>query len=93
MSKFPASRVMDMGPSLERRDTSRSRVSSPSAANTDAESASAAAFLALGERCESKGALRRAGKVFLDQRQLDRPPVLVGGERLDATLQWNPIES
>src|SRR5207237_10118081 len=84
MSKPSASLAIDIGPSWLRRETRRSRVSSPSAANTGAAPMNAAfAFLEL----------RVVRKILLDQRHLYRPSTLVRRERLGAPLERDAIEA
>src|SRR5262245_58759181 len=83
MSKSAVSWVIDSGPSLDRRETRRSRVSSPNAAKTAAESASSAIARALAG----------IGQVFLDERHLHGPPTLVCRERLGTAGERNAIEA
>src|SRR5215212_8696656 len=67
---------MDAGPPLDSRETRRSRVSSPSAANTEAGSRS----------------LARAGKVSSDVLELPRPARVVLPVRLAPAGNGNLIE-
>src|SRR5437870_10450588 len=83
MAKPAVSCAIDMGPSRHSRTTRRSRVPSPSAANTGADAASFAFVL---ER-------RRLRKVLLDERHHDRPALLVRRERLRAAFQRDAIEA
>src|SRR4051812_40581828 len=73
MSKSAVSWVIDSGPSFDRRETRRRRVSSPSAAKTEAESVNSAIARALRGMCS---------QVFLDQGHDHGPPALVRGEGL-----------
>src|SRR6185436_2670589 len=73
---------MDIGPSSQRRMTSRKRVSSPKAANRGAEPRGSAAF-----------ELRRLGKILLNQRYHHCPTLFVGRERLRAARQRNLVEA
>ena len=75
--------AIDSGPSPARRDTSRSRVSSPSAAKTNADSPRSGFVLAL----------RSLGKVPLDQRRDDRPAFVVRGKCARAPLDRDVVES
>src|SRR5439155_11138308 len=72
---------IDIGPASQRRATRRSRVSSPNAANTEAESETAAFEL------------RGLGKMLLDQGDDHRPALFVCRERLGAARQRDLIES
>ena len=76
------SSVIDSGPSSQRREIRRSRVSSPRAAKTDAEPAGSTVSPELGV----------FGKILLDQPHLDGPAGLVRSECLRPALQWNLIE-
>src|SRR5215470_7508650 len=73
---------IESGPSPERRDTRRSRVSSPSAAKTAAESV----------RSGFAPALRSLGKVRLNQLDDDRPALVVRGKCLRTALERDAIE-
>src|SRR6516162_10413500 len=83
MAKPAVSLAIDIGPSSQRRDTRRRRVSSPSAPKTAAEAVSATLGLAL---CG-------CGKVFLDKLHDDRPALFVFRKRLRAAREWNSIEA
>src|SRR5262245_12587243 len=83
MSKLSVSFAMDVGPVSQSRETRPSLVSSPSAKNTVADSA-IGAFMR---------ALRRAGKVLLNQRHLLRPAAFVRRERLCAPRERNLVEA
>src|SRR5262249_10416875 len=73
---------IDSGPSLDRRDTRRSRVSSPNAAKTAADSA----------RSSLGPALRSLAKIRLDQLHHDRPALVVRHECLGPALERDAIE-
>src|SRR5580658_5515986 len=77
------SRVIDIGPSFDRRDTSPKRVSSPRAAKMGAEIVGSA-------RARE---LPRIGKVLLNQLHYHAPTLLVCRERLQAALDWNLIKA
>lgn len=83
MSKPVVSLVMDAGPSSQRRETSRKRVSSANAANSGAEPRNPGT--AFGLRC--------LGKVLLDQLYDHTPALLVRFECLCPTSQWDLIEA
>src|SRR5246127_1134716 len=83
MGKPSVSLVMDVGPLLQRRETSCSRVSSPSAANTGAEFTN----------CGTVFRLRCLGKVLLDELHDHTPALLVRLECVRATLQRDLIEA
>src|SRR5215813_6306710 len=73
---------IESGPSPERRETRRSRVSSPSAAKTAADSVSSAFALAL----------RSLAKIRLDQLDHDRPALVVRCECLRPAFERDRIE-
>src|SRR5258708_26419775 len=83
MPKTVVSLVMDAGPSSQRREINRKRVSSPKAAKSGAESSSFGT--AFGLRC--------LGKVLLDQLHDHTPALLVGLEFLRPTRQRDLIEA
>src|SRR5262245_23966012 len=83
MSKSAVNWVIDSGPSFDRRETRRRRVSSPNAAKTDAESDSSAIARALAGM----------GQMFLDERNDHAPSFLVRAERLGAARERNAIEA
>ena len=74
---------MDAGPFLQRRETNCRRVSSPRAANRRAGLSN----------CGTGFGLRSLGKVFFDQLHDHTPTLLVGGERLRPTFQWDSIKA
>jgi hypothetical protein len=83
MANPAVSFAIDIGPASQRRETSRSRVSLPSAAKTDAEPATSAVDLEL----------RGLDKMFLDQRHDHRPATLVRRERLRPACQRDSLEA
>src|SRR5215216_2740034 len=74
-------RVIETGPSADRRPSRLSRVASPSAANTGTASVS---FRAVAPR------LRDIPREILD---LPRPPLVVHAERLGPAGERDPIEA
>src|ERR1700760_3858895 len=74
---------MDKGPSSHKRNTRRRRVSSPSAANTGAESSGGA----------KAAELWRLSKVVPEHRHNYCPAFVVGTEGLRAAGQRNAVES
>src|SRR5262245_59693875 len=83
MAKPALSFTIDVGPSSQSRTTRRRRVSSPSAAKTNAELA----------RSVFACALRCLTKVFLDQRHDHAPALYVCREGLRAPRQGDLIEA
>src|SRR4029453_1740209 len=83
ISKRSVSRVIDVGPASHSRETRPSRVASPRAKNTAADSAI----------CAFAPGLRRAGKVLLDEHHLLLPPPLVRRKRLRAPVERDLIEA
>src|SRR6267378_3812794 len=80
-----------MGPAPHIRATIRSRVSSPNAAKTGAASASLA--VADLRDIATRNRSSREREVLLNQLHLRGPAALVGGERLGAPFERNPIET
>ena len=74
---------MDAGPSAQRRETKRKRVSSPNAAKRGAELASAA----------TRTGLRRLGKVLLNELHDDSPALLVPREGLGPARQRDLVKA
>src|SRR5579863_6285973 len=71
--------AIDSGPSSHSRATSRSRVSSPRAANTSAD--------------DFAGLLLAIHDVLADRLHHQAPAIIVGGKRLRAALERNAVEA
>src|SRR5262245_41899115 len=78
---FALRRAIESGPFADRRTSSRSRVSSPSAANSGAASRTCAATIGLA--CD----------MALNVLHLRGPPLAVHAERLVATVRRQAIEA